>query len=153
MLRSLFVWHLTLWTSEKRRNNWLKRNLHPDVDWIALIRKVELKWYCVLNINQLMGYSGLTNKINWRVQVWKRVLSAAFFLVCNFLIIFLGKISEINQLSCFCFRAIIEPNARSRVNIPFRVGKGDDALEKKFVEESNSYGLHGLAGHRLVSYS
>ncbi len=48
------------------------------------------------------------------------------------------------------FRAIIEPNARSRVNIPFRVGKGDSTLEKKFVEEAKGQGLDGLAGHRSV---
>ena len=48
----------------------------------------------------------------------------------------------------FTFSAVIEHGARSRVNIPFRVGKGDDALEGKFVEEARKQGLDGLAGHR-----
>eukprot|EP00794_Sanderia_malayensis_P019577 gene19577-21508_t len=48
------------------------------------------------------------------------------------------------------YEAIIDPEARSRVNIPFRVGKGDAALEKKFVQEAKSQGLDGLAGHRSV---
>jgi len=48
------------------------------------------------------------------------------------------------------YDAVIEPGARSRVNIPFRVGKGDDALEAKFVEEARKQGLDGLAGHRSV---
>lgn len=48
------------------------------------------------------------------------------------------------------YEAVIDPIARSRVNIPFRVGKGDSNLEKKFVEESKKQGLDGLAGHRSV---
>ena len=50
--------------------------------------------------------------------------------------------------SFYCFRAVISPCSRSRVNIPFRVGKGDDFLENKFVEEAGKQGLAGLAGHR-----
>ena len=46
--------------------------------------------------------------------------------------------------------AVIEPIARSRVNIPFRVGHGDEVLEKEFVEAAKQQGLDGLAGHRLV---
>ena len=48
----------------------------------------------------------------------------------------------------FVFRAVIEPGARSRVNSPSRIGKGDDALEGKFVKEARNWGLDGLAGHR-----
>ncbi|XP_065063757.1 phosphoserine aminotransferase-like [Rhopilema esculentum] len=48
------------------------------------------------------------------------------------------------------YSAIIDPCARSRVNIPFRVGQGDENLESKFVAEAKSQGLDGLAGHRSV---
>ena len=36
------------------------------------------------------------------------------------------------------------------MNIPFRVGQGDEKLESKFVAEAKSQGFDGLAGHRLV---
>eukprot|EP00112_Aurelia_sp_Birch-Aquarium-sp1_P018820 Seg455.6 transcript_id=Seg455.6/GoldUCD/mRNA.D3Y31 product="Phosphoserine aminotransferase" protein_id=Seg455.6/GoldUCD/D3Y31 len=48
------------------------------------------------------------------------------------------------------YHAVIEPIARSRVNIPFRVGHGDEVLEKEFVEAAKKQGLDGLAGHRSV---
>ena len=48
------------------------------------------------------------------------------------------------------FSPVTEPGARSRINIPFRVGKGDDALEAKFVAEAMKQGLVGLAGHPYV---
>lgn len=47
-------------------------------------------------------------------------------------------------------RAVIEKGSQSRVNIPFRVGKGDENLEAKFTEEAKKHGLVGLAGHRSV---
>lgn len=37
---------------------------------------------------------------------------------------------------------------RSRMNVPFLLG--DDALDKLFLEESKSAGLHALKGHRVV---
>jgi len=45
----------------------------------------------------------------------------------------------------------VEVSARSRVNIPFQIKGGDDALEKKFLEEGKKrYKLYTLAGHRSV---
>ncbi len=40
-------------------------------------QKVQLNWHCVLNNNQLVGYRGKINRINWRVQVRKRTLSVS----------------------------------------------------------------------------
>jgi len=44
----------------------------------------------------------------------------------------------------------IDKNCRSRVNIPFRIAGGDDALEKKFLDESAKRGMLQLKGHRSV---
>ena len=46
----------------------------------------------------------------------------------------------------------VNPNSRSRVNIPFRVGgeSGDAELEKKFLEEAKARGMIQLKGHRSV---
>ena len=50
------------------------------------------------------------------------------------------------------YNAIINKDSQSRVNVPFRVGgpKGDERVEKKFVEEAKLKGLDGLAGHRYI---
>jgi len=50
------------------------------------------------------------------------------------------------------YKAVINKDSQSRVNVPFRVGGpyGDDVVEKKFVEEAKKNGLHGLSGHRSV---
>ncbi|KAK7086769.1 Phosphoserine aminotransferase, partial [Halocaridina rubra] len=46
----------------------------------------------------------------------------------------------------------VEVNARSRMNVVFRVGgpKGNEDLEKKFLDASASQGLLSLKGHRSV---
>jgi len=46
----------------------------------------------------------------------------------------------------------LDPACRSRMNVPIRLGcaEGDEALEKKFVEEATSVGLLQLKGHRSV---
>ncbi len=46
------------------------------------------------------------------------------------------------------FRAPVEKNSRSLMNIPFVIG--DEDKEKRFVSEAASQGLINLAGHRLV---
>ncbi|MFZ0737805.1 MAG: 3-phosphoserine/phosphohydroxythreonine transaminase [Candidatus Acidiferrales bacterium] len=45
----------------------------------------------------------------------------------------------------------VEKASRSRMNVVFRVAGGDEAAEKKFVEEATAAGLIGLAGHRSVA--
>eukprot|EP00069_Balaena_mysticetus_P012804 bmy_21856T0 len=49
-----------------------------------------------------------------------------------------------------CFRCPVEPQNRSRMNIPFRIGntKGDDALEKRFLDKALELNMISLKGHR-----
>mmetsp|Transcript_21921 Transcript_21921/g.50006 ORF Transcript_21921/g.50006 Transcript_21921/m.50006 type:complete len:367 (+) Transcript_21921:60-1160(+) len=44
----------------------------------------------------------------------------------------------------------VEKHCRSRMNVPFTIGGGDEALEKKFQEEAKKVKLFTLAGHRSV---
>jgi len=46
--------------------------------------------------------------------------------------------------------APVEPSARSRMNVVFRIKHGDEALERLFVAEAEAAGLHTLEGHRSV---
>ena len=46
----------------------------------------------------------------------------------------------------YCGHAV--PNARSKMNVPFRLPTED--LEKQFVKESEAHGMVGLKGHRSV---
>src|SRR5438093_11644571 len=44
----------------------------------------------------------------------------------------------------------VEKSSRSRMNVVFRVAKGDEAAEKKFANEAAAAGLVGTRGHRCV---
>jgi phosphoserine aminotransferase len=44
----------------------------------------------------------------------------------------------------------VDKTCRSRTNIPFVIKGGNDALEKKFLEEAKKHNLYTLAGHRSV---
>uniref|UniRef100_A0A8B9XU79 Phosphoserine aminotransferase n=1 Tax=Bos mutus grunniens TaxID=30521 RepID=A0A8B9XU79_BOSMU len=46
----------------------------------------------------------------------------------------------------------VEPQNRSKMNIPFRIGntKGDDALEKRFLDKALELNMISLKGHRSV---
>ena len=44
----------------------------------------------------------------------------------------------------------VQKDSRSRVNLPFQIKGGDEALEKKFLEDAKKQGLVTLAGHRTV---
>jgi phosphoserine aminotransferase len=46
------------------------------------------------------------------------------------------------------FRAPVEKDSRSLMNIPFVIG--DEAKEKQFIAEAAKEGMVNLAGHRLV---
>ena len=48
------------------------------------------------------------------------------------------------------FRVCPDKSVRSRMNVCFRIGGGDEALEKKFLEGAEKKGLMGLKGHRSV---
>ena len=46
----------------------------------------------------------------------------------------------------------VDKNARSRMNIPFRIGglSGNDALEKEFLQKAEQLKMVQLKGHRSV---
>merc|ERR1712187_762213 len=44
----------------------------------------------------------------------------------------------------------IDKDCRSKMNIPFTIMGGNEALEKKFLEEAKKVKLYTLAGHRSV---
>merc|ERR1719321_1261642 len=44
----------------------------------------------------------------------------------------------------------VDKDCRSRMNIPFQIKGGDEALEKKFLSEASKVKLFQLAGHRSV---
>ncbi|XP_059985064.1 probable phosphoserine aminotransferase [Lagenorhynchus albirostris] len=48
------------------------------------------------------------------------------------------------------FRCPVEPQNRSKMNIPFHTGntKGDDALEKRFLDKALELNMISLKGHR-----
>ena len=48
----------------------------------------------------------------------------------------------------------VEESARSRMNVPVRIGgsEGNEALEKKFVEEATKRKMIQLKGHRSVKF-
>ena len=44
----------------------------------------------------------------------------------------------------------VEKSSRSKMNVVFRVAKGDEAAEKKFVQDAAAADIEGIAGHRSV---
>ena len=44
----------------------------------------------------------------------------------------------------------VEKSSRSKMNVVFRVAKGDEAIEKKFLQEAAAADIAGIAGHRSV---
>ncbi|CAG9857631.1 unnamed protein product [Phyllotreta striolata] len=44
----------------------------------------------------------------------------------------------------------IDEDCRSRMNVPFRVGGGDEKLEELFLQEAEKLRMHQLKGHRSV---
>jgi phosphoserine aminotransferase len=50
------------------------------------------------------------------------------------------------------FHSPVEKSVRSKMNVPFRVGRGqgDEELEAKFIKEATQEGMVGLKGHRSV---
>jgi phosphoserine aminotransferase len=48
------------------------------------------------------------------------------------------------------YKCPVEVKSRSRMNLPFIIKGGDEALEKKFQEEAKKMKLYQLAGHKSV---
>jgi len=61
-----------------------------------------------------------------------------------------GMIYDVIDGSDAFYACPVEKSSRSRMNIPFTIGGGDEALEKKFLEEAKKVKLYTLAGHRSV---
>jgi phosphoserine aminotransferase len=48
------------------------------------------------------------------------------------------------------YKCPVERDSRSKMNVVFRVAGGDEAVEAKFVKESEAVGIVGVKGHRSV---
>lgn len=63
------------------------------------------------------------------------------------------KIYEIINESKGFYSCPVKPEVRSRMNVPFRIGKDDEELEKKFLSGASARGMLQLKGHRSVLLS
>merc|ERR1719476_19562 len=61
-----------------------------------------------------------------------------------------GMIYDVIDASDGFYACPVEKQSRSRMNIPFTIMGGNEALEKKFLEEAKKVKLYTLAGHRSV---
>lgn len=61
-----------------------------------------------------------------------------------------SRIYDLFEASDGFYSAPVAVTARSRMNVPFRIGGGDEALEKQFLAEAAPAGLLQLKGHRSV---
>merc|ERR1719272_628399 len=61
-----------------------------------------------------------------------------------------GMIYDVIDGSDGFYACPVEKASRSRMNLPFVINGGDEALEKKFLEDAKKVKLYTLAGHRSV---
>jgi len=61
-----------------------------------------------------------------------------------------GMIYDVIDGSDGFFRCPVEKSSRSRMNLPFTINGGDEAMEKKFLDGAKKEKLYTLAGHRSV---
>merc|ERR1712216_38543 len=61
-----------------------------------------------------------------------------------------GMIYDVINGSDGFYSCPVEKSCRSRMNVPFQIMGGDEALVKKFIEEGKKVKLFQLAGHRSV---
>ena len=59
-------------------------------------------------------------------------------------------IYDVIDSSAGFYKNLVEPKLRSRTNITFVTGYGDDKVDAKFVAEARKRGLIELKGHRSV---
>lgn len=60
------------------------------------------------------------------------------------------KIYDVINMSEGFYTCPVKPNARSKMNIPFRIKDGDEELEKEFLDGAAARGMLQLKGHRSV---
>lgn len=60
------------------------------------------------------------------------------------------KIYQIIDSSNGFYSCPVDKRSRSRMNIPFRVAHGSDALEKEFLQKAEQKKMMQLKGHRSV---
>lgn len=63
-----------------------------------------------------------------------------------------NKIYDVIDKSGDFYMCPIKLDARSKMNIPFRIGNGDEELEKEFLSGAATRGMLQLKGHRSVKY-
>merc|ERR1711879_98639 len=61
-----------------------------------------------------------------------------------------GMIYDVIDGSNGFYGCPVEKSCRSRMNVPFTIMGGDEALEKKFLDDAKKVNLFTLAGHRSV---
>merc|ERR1711865_357089 len=61
-----------------------------------------------------------------------------------------GMIYDVIDSSDGFYKGPVDKDARSRMNLPFVIDGGNEALEKKFLEDAKKVKLYTLAGHRSV---
>lgn len=62
-----------------------------------------------------------------------------------------GKVYDMIDKSGGFYKCPISPDARSKMNIPFRIKDGDEELEKEFLSGAAARGMLQLKGHRSIS--
>lgn len=61
------------------------------------------------------------------------------------------KIYNVIDMSNGFYTCPVKPDARSKMNIPFRIKNGNEELEKEFLAGASARGMLQLKGHRLVN--
>lgn len=61
-----------------------------------------------------------------------------------------SKIYDVIDNSGGFYTCPIKRDARSRMNVPFRINEGDEKLEKEFLSGAAARGMLQLKGHRSV---
>ena len=61
-----------------------------------------------------------------------------------------NKIYDVIKKSNGFYSCPVNPDARSRMNVPFRIATNNEELEKEFLSSASARGLLQLKGHRSV---